>query len=213
MTVQEKSNMQLMELLNEWYEKIRLYHVKEAKQTYLQVKESLKVIETDPYLSFYYSLLDFRYKVLVDGVSITKDSFKNIEKLPNIEEDFLFLAYYYHFFKAIHFTIIANYTEAKTHYEKAEELLIDMPDEVEKAEFEYRFSTYCYQSYQPFEAIQHVVKAKKIYLNHVGYEINTALCDNVYGLACIDPREFEKRKNVSIRLLMFLISMMRNIYY
>ena len=94
-------------------------------------------------------------------MSITKDSFKNIEKLPNIEEDFLFLAYYYHFFKAIHFTIIANYTEAKTHYEKAEGLLIDIPDELEKAEFKYRFSTYCYQSYQPFEAIQHVVNAKK----------------------------------------------------
>ncbi|HDX9683750.1 MULTISPECIES: hypothetical protein [Bacillus] len=53
MTVPEKSNKQLMELLNERYEKNRLYHVKEAKQTYLQVKESLKVIETDPYLSFY----------------------------------------------------------------------------------------------------------------------------------------------------------------
>ncbi|MEB8723102.1 hypothetical protein P4H14_29490, partial [Bacillus cereus] len=192
MTVQEKSNKQLMELLNEWYEKIRLYHVKEAKQTHLQVKESLKVIETDPYLSFYYSLLDFRYKVLVDGVSITKDSFKNIEKLPNIEEEYLFLSYYYYFFKAINFTIIANYNEAKTHYEKAKKLLPYIPNEIEKAEFEYRVSTYCYQSYQPFKAIQHVVKAKEIYLDHVGYGINIALCDNVFGLACIDLREFEK---------------------
>lgn len=192
MTVQEKSNKQLMELLHEWYEEIRLYHVKEAKQIYLQVKERLKEIETDQYVSFYYSLLNFRYKVLVDGMSITKDSFNQIEKLPNIKEEFSFLAYYYYFFKAIHSTILANYTEAKTHYEKAEELLIDILDDVEKAEFEYRFSTYCYQSYQPFEAIQHVVKAKEIYRNHGGYEINIALCDNVYGLACIDLREFER---------------------
>ncbi len=192
MTVQEKSNKQLMELLHEWYEEIRLYHVKEAKQIYLQVKERLKEIETDQYVSFYYSLLNFRYKVLVDGMSITKDSFNQIEKLPNIKEEFSFLAYYYYFFKAIHSTVLANYTEAKTHYEKAEELLIDILDDVEKAEFEYRFSTYCYQSYQPFEAIQHVVKAKEIYRNHGGYEINIALCDNVYGLACIDLREFER---------------------
>ncbi|PRT15147.1 hypothetical protein C6353_21240 [Bacillus toyonensis] len=192
MTVQEKSNKQLIELLHEWYEEIRLYHVKEAKQIYLQVKERLKEIETDQYVSFYYSLLNFRYKVLVDGMSITKDSFNQIEKLPNIKEEFSFLAYYYYFFKAIHSTILANYTEAKTHYEKAEELLIDILDDVEKAEFEYRFSTYCYQSYQPFEAIQHVVKAKEIYRNHGGYEINIALCDNVYGLACIDLREFER---------------------
>ena len=192
MTVQEKSNKQLMELLHEWYEEIRLYHVVEAKQTYLKVKESLKGIETDQYVSFYYSLLNFRYKVLVDGMSITKDSFNQIEKLPHIKDEFSFLAYYYYFFKAIHSTIIANYTEAKTYYEKAERLLKDIPDEIEKAEFEYRFSTYCYQSYQPFEAIQHAVKAKEIYLNHVGYKINIALCDNVYGLACIDLREFER---------------------
>ncbi|SCC36441.1 Response regulator aspartate phosphatase [Bacillus cereus] len=192
MTVQEKSNKQLMELLHEWYEEIRLYHVVEAKQTYLKVKESLKGIETDQYVSFYYSLLNFRYKVLVDGMSITKDSFNQIEKLPHIKDEFSFLAYYYYFFKAIHSTIIANYTEAKTYYEKAEGLLKDIPDEIEKAEFEYRFSTYCYQSYQPFEAIQHAIKAKEIYLNHVGYKINIALCDNVYGLACIDLREFER---------------------
>ncbi|MBK5514201.1 hypothetical protein JFT70_02440 [Bacillus sp. TH11] len=187
-----KSNEQLMKILNEWYEEIRSYHVKAAKQTYLKVQENLKGIETDQYLSFYYSLLNFRYKVLVDGMSITKDSFNKIEELPNIKDEFSFLAYYYHFFKAIHSTIIANYTEARTHFEKAEELLIDIPDEVEKAEFKYRISTYFYQSYQPFEAIQHVVKAKEIYLNHVGYEINIALCDNVYGLACIDLREFER---------------------
>ena len=90
MTVQEKSNKQLMELLHEWYEEIRLYHVVEAKQTYLKVKESLKEIETDQYVSFYYSLLNFRYKVLVDGMSITKDSFNQIEKLPHIKDEFSF---------------------------------------------------------------------------------------------------------------------------
>ena len=85
-----KSNKQLMELLHEWYEEIRLYHVVEAKQTYLKVKESLKEIETDQYVSFYYSLLNFRYKVLVDGMSITKDSFNQIEKLPHIKDEFSF---------------------------------------------------------------------------------------------------------------------------
>ncbi|MED2717468.1 hypothetical protein P4159_31175, partial [Bacillus thuringiensis] len=98
MTVQEKSNEQLMGLLHEWYEEIRLYHVKEAKQTYLKVKESLKGLEADHYVSFYYSLLNFRYMVLVDAMSITKDSFNQIEKLSTIKDDFLFLAYYYHFF-------------------------------------------------------------------------------------------------------------------
>ena len=68
MTVQEKSNKQLMELLHEWYEEIRLYHVKEAKQTYLQVKELLKEIETSEFskiISIYLTLFPQIPSILV----------------------------------------------------------------------------------------------------------------------------------------------------
>ncbi|ENQ3107244.1 hypothetical protein ACEOWJ_003320 [Bacillus cereus] len=190
MNVQAKRNEKLNKLLNAWYEEIRLYHVKEAKQLKVRIEENLQEIEKNQYLSLYYSLLDFRYKVLVDGLSITKNSFAEIESLSTMKDQFLFLAYYYHSFKAIHYTILASYNEAKKHFEEAGKLLSYIPDEVEKAEFEYRIATFYYQSYQPFEAIQHVLQAKEIYSNYVGYEINIALCDNVYGLACIDLREF-----------------------
>ena len=69
----------------------------------------------------YYSLFNFRYEVLTDGLNITKDAFNKIDINPVPENNCL--AYYYHFFKAIHSTILADYNEAKNHFEKAEKLL------------------------------------------------------------------------------------------
>ncbi|ETE94114.1 hypothetical protein V5R22_01400 [Bacillus thuringiensis] len=190
MSIQTKGREQLIRLLNEWYEEIRLYHVEKSNQLKMKIEENLKEIETDQYLSLYYSLLEFRYKVLVEGINITKESFEKVEEISGIKDQYLFLAYYYHFFKAIHSTILSNYNDAKAHYDKAEELLIYIPDEIEKAEFEYRMASFYYHSYQPFEGIQHVLKAKEMFSNHIGYEINHALCDNLYSIACIDLREF-----------------------
>lgn len=44
----------------------------------------------------------------------------------------------------------------------------------------------------PLLAIDYIRVAKDIFSKHVGYEINVALCDNVFGLSCIDLRQFEQ---------------------
>ncbi|MEB8756687.1 hypothetical protein P9W92_25885, partial [Bacillus cereus] len=98
MSIQTKGREQLIRLLNEWYEEIRLYHVEKSNQLKMKIEENLKEIETDQYLSLYYSLLDFRCKVLVEGINITKESFEKVEELSGIKDQYLFLAYYYHFF-------------------------------------------------------------------------------------------------------------------
>ncbi len=211
MSIQTKGREQLIRLLNEWYEEIRLYHVEKSNQLKMKIEENLKEIETDQYLSLYYSLLDFRCKVLVEGINITKESFEKVEELSGIKDQYLFLAYYYHFFKAIHSTILSNYNDAKAHYDKAEELLIYIPDEIEKAEFEYRMASFYYHSYQPFEGIQHVLKAKEMFSNHIGYEINHALCDNLYSIACIDLREFGRAEECLNKVIDVLKRMMKNI--
>ena len=59
-----------------------------------------------------------------------------------------------------------------------------MPDELEQAEFYYRFANFYLHTYQPLLAIQYVSKAKEIFSKHPGYENNTAGCENIFGLAC-----------------------------
>lgn len=54
--------------------------------------------EQDQNLLLYYSLLDFRYKLLTDDFGIGKDSFDRIEELNTPSDQML--NYYYHFFKS-----------------------------------------------------------------------------------------------------------------
>lgn len=114
MNVQMKGNEQVTKLLNDWYQSMLSQQNIQATKLKQEVEDRLSNIKEDEHLSLYYSLLDFRYKVLTDGLNITKDSFDKINsfKIPNNS----FLSYYYHFFKAVHSTILADYNEAREHF-------------------------------------------------------------------------------------------------
>ncbi|PEP59970.1 MULTISPECIES: response regulator aspartate phosphatase [Bacillus] len=190
MNVQMKGNELITKLLHEWYQTMLQQHVSKATNLKQEIEDKLSDIKKEESLSLYYSLLDFRYKVLTDGLSITKDSFNEINSfdVPNNS----FLSYYYHFFKAIHATLTTNYTEANEHFEKAEKLLMYVPDELEKAEFYYRFCIFLYHFYQPIESIQYATKAKEIFTNNEGYELRIGLCDNMLGASCVYLKQFEQ---------------------
>ncbi|PGS79362.1 hypothetical protein COC69_12485 [Bacillus cereus] len=202
MSIQVKENEKITQLLNTWYLEIRSQHLIKAQQLKTKIDKMIGNIEEDQNVLLYYSLLDFRFNVLIDNLSITPSSFKLIDSLST--ETDAFLSYYYHFFKAIHATIITNNSEAREYYEKAEILLKHVPDELEKAEFYYRFANFYLHTYQPLSAIQYVSKAKEIFSQHLGYENNTAACDNIFGAACIDIKQFpqaEESFNSAISIL------------
>ncbi|PFY80048.1 response regulator aspartate phosphatase [Bacillus toyonensis] len=190
MNVQMKGNEQITKSLNDWYLAILQHQNLQATNLKQEVEDKLSSIREDKNLLLYYSLLSFRYKVLTDGLNITKDSFNEINSFD--VPDSSFLSYYYHFFKAIHSTILADYNEAKEHFEKAEKLLMYALNELEEAEFNYRLASFYYQIYKPLLAIDHIRIAKDIFSKHTCYKINVALCDNVFGLSCIQIRQFEQ---------------------
>lgn len=202
MSIQVKGNEKITQLLNAWYLEIRSQHIIKAQTLKMEIDEMIGNIEEDQNLLLYYALLDFRFKVLIDSLSITPSSFEKIDSLNTETDDFL--SYYYHFFKAIHATITTNNNEARDYYEKAEALLNHVPDELEKAEFYYRFANFYLHTYQPLLAIQNVDKAKTIFSKHLGYENNTAACHNIFGAACIDIKQFpqaEESFNSAINIL------------
>ncbi len=116
MNIQMKGNEQITKLLNDWYQAMLQQQVLKATNLKQEIDGEVANIKEDKNLLFYYSLLDFRYKVLTDGLSITKNSFNMIE-LYNIPSD-NFLSYYYHFFKAIHATLTTNHNEASEYFNK-----------------------------------------------------------------------------------------------
>ncbi|PGU10467.1 hypothetical protein COD21_14450 [Bacillus cereus] len=189
-------NERITQLLNEWYIEIRSRHLEEAQRLKEQIdvqimrlKDETNESTQNQNLLLYYSLLDFRYNYLVDNLNVSKDSFDTIESFTIPADNFI--SYYYHFFKAIHSDAVGNYMLAKDHYYKAESLLQYIPDEVEKAEFYYKLGYSHYDNQQALQAIKEVTKAKDMFSNHTGYEINIAFCDNILGLACTDLKEWE----------------------
>ncbi|MEI4800541.1 Rap family tetratricopeptide repeat protein [Bacillus sp. NPDC077411] len=183
-------------LLNNWYVEIRSRNITKAhcmKEQIDSMIQELKEEERESLegknLLLYYSLLDFRYSYLIDNVSLSQESFDKIEsfKIPKDE----FLSYYYHFFKAIHKGATGRYNEASEHFDKAEEFLKGIPDELEMAEFYYKLGSFYYDIYQGLLAIKYVSKAKEIYRKFNGCEINIAFCENLLGLACTHLKEWE----------------------
>ncbi|MCM3736514.1 tetratricopeptide repeat protein [Bacillus cytotoxicus] len=189
MNVQLKGHEHLTDLLNQWYLHIRARDRENSLDFKARIKEHLKEIQSDQKLLFYYSLLDFRCSYLINNLTISKSSFDKIETLATPQEDFL--AYYYHFFKAIHSKAIGKYTLAENHYEIAESLLVHIPDELEKAEFYYNLAVFHYHIYQALLATKYVAIAKEIFLKHTDCELKIAYCDNLLGLACTHLKEYK----------------------
>lgn len=79
---------------------------------------------------------------------------------------------------------------AKEYYEKAEGFLKYVPDQLEQAEFYFKLATFHYDIQQALESIKYATKAKDMYSNHDGYELNVAFCDNMLGLACMNLKEW-----------------------
>ncbi|NKW92512.1 aspartate phosphatase [Bacillus toyonensis] len=201
------NNEKVTKLLNEWYKVILSKQITKATRMKEEVDEKISVLMVeqnrdlqDQNLLLYYSLLDYSYKVLINKSYVTRSDFDAVEKLTTktIDE---YLKYYYHFYKAVHNTMIANYMEAMEQFEEAERLLEYIPNEIEKAEFNYKLGELYYHLQQPLLTIKHVMKAKDIYKKHEDYVINQIECDTILGLASVTLSQFEQGEELFVRCL------------
>ncbi|HEF7293001.1 TPA: tetratricopeptide repeat protein [Bacillus cereus] len=189
MNVQVMGYEKIMNILNEWYGEIRKRNIEKAQHLKSIVDKEIKTIEDASNVLASYYLLEFRHQYMIDSLSIGKDSFNKIESFNVLEDDSL--TYYYYFFKAMHLTITGEYAQAKECYEKAEEKLEEIPDQLEHAEFYFKLSTFNCHKQQYVLALKQASKAKEIFSKYRGYELNIGYCNNVSGLVCIHLKEYE----------------------
>ncbi|PEG01274.1 aspartate phosphatase [Bacillus cereus] len=201
------NNEKVTKLLNEWYKVILSKQITKATRMKEEVDEKVSVLMVeqnrdlqDQNLLLYYSLLDYSYKVLINKSYVTRSDFDAVEKLTTktIDE---YLKYYYHFYKAVHNTMIANYMEAMEQFEEAERLLEYIPNDIEKAEFNYKLGELYYHLQQPLLTIKHVMKAKDIYKKHEDYVVNQIECDTILGLASVTLSQFEQGEELFVKCL------------
>ncbi|EOP43272.1 hypothetical protein NSU10_05390 [Bacillus sp. FSL E2-8895] len=181
---------QMKHLLDDWYHSMLKQDVVKAKVLNEEIESKVIYIKEDQYAAFYHALLKFRYHVLIDSLSITKNSFDEIDTL--ILPDDALLTHYYYLFKGIHAMYISNYIESQNHFEEAGKSLKHITSSLEHAEFNYRFAYLSYQTYKPLMAIDQIRLAKNEYEKHPGYEACIALCENIFAMACIDLKQYEQ---------------------
>ncbi|MGR9594411.1 response regulator aspartate phosphatase [Bacillus thuringiensis] len=184
------TNQNTYKLLNDWYHLMISQKSKEAAVMKKEIEERKDEMKDDKNLLLYYSLLEFRYKVLTNGLEITKDSYEEIEAIYTPSDNLLM--FYYHFFKAIHRTSISGFLEAREHLEKAEGLLKSIQNEIEQAEFYYRAAALYNYTYKPLKVIKYGTLALETFEKQPGCEINVGLCKNLLGGICVHLDQYEE---------------------
>ncbi|WP_242220355.1 Rap family tetratricopeptide repeat protein [Bacillus cereus group sp. BfR-BA-01380] len=192
-------NEEISNLLNSWYQSIISQHAIKATHLKEEIDKKIFNIEENQDILTYYSLIEFRYKLLVCDTEGYEEILDKIEPLPEQAEQFL--KYYYHFFKAIYENSLANHREARIHYEQAEKLLNQVTNELEKAEFDYMLASFHYQTLNPLLAISYANRAYTIFSKNEGYEVKSAACLNTLGLSCTKLKQFESAEEHFISAL------------
>lgn len=194
MVVQVIPKTEVTSLLNDWHQEIRSRNYTKSQELKKEIDNKIHHMEENQTVLLYYSLLDYRYKALIDDFSsnfhLTKEDFQTIDSFGTPTNDLL--NYYYYLFKASNETSLGNYQLAGKMYKEAETLLAEIPDEVEKAEFYSKFAQYCYYIHQPLLVFEYASKAENIFSKQFGYDFKVACCKNMLGLACLQLKQIDQ---------------------
>ena len=200
-TVNVVTKEEITKLLNDCYSEIRSHHVAKAKELKTEIDQKMHLIKKDQDILLHYSLLDFRFQILTGNF---QDDLNVSENLSISEQTETRLQYYYHFFKFIYYTENSQYSKAKEHYENAERLIEAIPDEAEKAEFNYRASIFYYHIGDYSRSISHAMEAKRFFSCNPSYEIKLVNCKITIAISCLELSMYdlaEKQLTSSLNIL------------
>jgi tetratricopeptide (TPR) repeat protein len=161
-------------LLKNWYVYMIDQDTENANRKKIEVDTLSEKIEEDPALYTYYSLLDFRHKILMRQFDQATFQLKKIDELKEHMNHQLF--YYYYFFKGLLAFSKKKYDEAIKNYQVAEKLLKIITDPIDRAEFHYKAGAAYFQlDYLSF-ALNHAQQALDIFESKKRYKKRCISC-------------------------------------
>ncbi|MEC1406943.1 Rap family tetratricopeptide repeat protein [Bacillus rugosus] len=157
--------------MNHWYVAIKKNWVGRAEEMRKEVMQEIKIMEENQDVLLYYSLLEFRHKLMLAYMypNAIKDIEKNYGELKEYaghENLTGMLEYYYYFFMGMFYFRQKELTFSLNHYRQAEKHLdsIDSEDiEVEKAEFYFKLSEVYYHMKQTYFSMNYAMRAYNIF--------------------------------------------------
>ncbi|MFS0654818.1 tetratricopeptide repeat protein [Bacillus sp. 179-C3.3 HS] len=179
--------------INEWYYHIQRFNVPDAEVYKEEIKSMLEHMEENQDLLLYFSLMEFRHKVMLDYLNplekgkgranfrvLAAKIKKDQEKLTGL------LEYYFNFFYGMYEFENYEYLNAITFYKRAEKKLSLVSDDIERAEFNYKMAEIYYHMKQNHMSMHHIAQAIDCYREKDTYAVREIQCSFVIGLNYID---------------------------
>nr|CAA40007.1 gsiAA [Bacillus subtilis subsp. subtilis str. 168] len=172
--------------INEWYTHIRQFHVAEAERVKLEVEREIEDMEEDQDLLLYYSLMEFRHRVMLDYIKPFGEDTSQLEfseLLEDIEGNQYkltgLLEYYFNFFRGMYEFKQKMFVSAMMYYKRAEKNLALVSDDIEKAEFAFKMAEIFYNLKQTYVSMTYAVQALETYQMYETYTVRRIQCEFV----------------------------------
>lgn len=172
--------------INEWYTHIRQFHVAEAERVKLEVEREIEDMEEDQDLLLYYSLMEFRHRVMLDYIKPFGEDTSQLEfseLLEDIEGNQYkltgLLKYYFNFFRGMYEFKQKMFVSAMMYYKRAEKNLALVSDDIEKAEFAFKMAEIFYNLKQTYVSMSYAVQALETYQMYETYTVRRIQCEFV----------------------------------
>ncbi|WP_101502025.1 response regulator aspartate phosphatase RapA [Bacillus subtilis] len=172
--------------INEWYTHIRQFHVAEAERVKLEVEREIEDMEEDQDLLLYYSLMEFRHRVMLDYIKPFGEDTSQLEfseLLEDIEGNQYkltgLLEYYFNFFRGMYEFKQKMFVSAMMYYKRAEKNFALVSDDIEKAEFAFKMAEIFYNLKQTYVSMSYAVQALETYQMYETYTVRRIQCEFV----------------------------------
>lgn len=172
--------------INEWYTHIRQFHVAEAERVKLEVEREIEDMEEDQDLLLYYSLMEFRHRVMLDYIKPFGEDTSQLEfseLLEDIEGNQYkltgLLEYYFNFFRGMYEFKQKMFVSAMMYYKRAEKNLALVSDDIEKAEFAFKMAEIFCNLKQTYVSMSYAVQALETYQMYETYTVRRIQCEFV----------------------------------
>lgn len=172
--------------INEWYTHIRQFHVGEAERVKLEVEREIEDMEEDQDLLLYYSLMEFRHRVMLDYIKPFGEDTSQLEfseLLEDIEGNQYkltgLLDYYFNFFRGMYEFKQKMFVSAMMYYKRAEKNLALVSDDIEKAEFAFKMAEIFYNLKQTYVSMSYAIQALETYQMYETYTVRRIQCEFV----------------------------------
>jgi len=185
--------------INLWYEYIRKFAVPDAEYMRSEIAKEINNMEENQDLLLYYSLMEFRHRLMLDYLEPLVDSKERfpiselLENLENKQADLKgILDFYFNLFRGMYEFDNREYIEAITYYKRAEKKLPLVKDEIEKAEFYFKIAEVYYHMKQTYFSMHCAKQSYEIYKEYPAYTVRIIQCHFVLAGNFMDVKNYEQ---------------------